>query len=153
MLRSYRLTVSCLILPMLGISGCVSHITAKKVTLPATDGGLVYCLLAPKIQVVTKEAVVYDQDVGNSKDLRLAARAIRAQTVSLVNIPSPDHYYSVKVDSGTFSSDSFTMNFDTNGCLTTLNFSSNDQTGTAISTLGSIILSGAALVAAAPSKE
>lgn len=112
------------------------------------DGGLAYCLVVPKLQVTTKEAVVYDQgDCLPNPPYSKAARSIQERTVALVQVPSYEHYYSAKLKSGWFTADSYTIGYDTNGCLSTYNFTTVDQTATVITTLGSIALAAAPLAA------
>lgn len=132
---------------VLSMTAC-AELQVTKIKPGQGDGGLAYCLVVPKLQVTTKEAVVYDQgDRLLSPPYAEAARSIQERTVALVQVPSYEHYYSAKLKSGWFTADSYTIGYDTNGCLSTYNFTTVDQTATVITTLGSIALAAAPLAA------
>jgi hypothetical protein len=138
-----------------------AELQVKKIKPGEEDGGLAYCLAVPKLQVTTKEALVYDKKIDTPPNATVndkkidkppyskAARSIRDITVSLVQVPSYKNYYSAKINSGLFTTDSYTMTYDSNGCLNAYTWTTVDQAGTAITTLGSIAVSAAALFASA----
>lgn len=131
----------------LSVIGC-SELQVKKIKPGEDDGGLAYCLAVPKLQVTTKEALIYEQGERLSgPPYASAARSIKEVTVTLVHVPSYEHYYSAKLKSGWFSSDSYTIGYDTNGCLSTYNFTTVEQTGTVFTTLASIAVAAAAIAA------
>jgi hypothetical protein len=128
-------------------AGCTT-LEVTKIKPGEENGGLTYCLLVPKAQIVTKEAVVYDKVDAKVPPFSKAARSIKTATVNLVQVPSDDHYYSVKVHSGPFSADTYGVTYDNNGCLSSYTFAAADQTGQAVSSLAGTVLAVAALAAA-----
>jgi hypothetical protein len=148
MTRSYFSMASIAIVVVVMASGC-ADLQVKKIGPGKEDGGLAYCLAVPKLQVTTKEALIYDKIDLNRPPYSLAARSIKDVTVNLVQVPSYEHYYSAKMKSGWFTTDSYSIGYDANGCLNTYTFSTVDQAGTAITTLGSIAVAAVPLFATA----
>jgi hypothetical protein len=145
--RSYIAKV-CIALVVALLTTACAELQVKKIKPGEEDGGLAYCLAVPKLQVTTKEALVYDKKI-DTPPYTTAARSIKDITVSLVQVPSYKHYYSAKINSGLFTTDAYTMGYDANGCLNSYSWTTVDQAGTAITTLGSIAVSAATLFASA----
>src|SRR5713101_8461729 len=102
------LSLANVVVVVMLMSGC-SQLTVTKIKPGEEDGGLAYCLLVPKLQVLTKQALVYDKADYDKPPYSRAARPVTEQTVALVQVPSYDHYYTVKVKSGWFTSDSYSI--------------------------------------------
>ena len=134
------------------LTSACAELQVKKIEPGKEEGTLTYCLLVPKLQVTTKQALVYDKLDLPKPPYARAAREVSEQTITLVQVPSYEHYYSAKVKSGWFTADSYSITYDPNGCLNSYTFTTVDQTGTVITTVASIALA-AAVVAAAEATE
>jgi hypothetical protein len=145
--RSYLFKLIIALTAILSVTACATRLEVKKIQPGEEKGGLAYCLLVPKVQVITKEAVVYDTKDCDKYPPTASPRRIQEQTVSLVQVPSYQYYYEAKVHSGWFTTDSYQITYDSNGGLSTYNFTTAEQTGSAITALAGITLALAPIVA------